>query len=99
MRGVAIAFVVVALASCFRGEFLAGTSCENDSECAPRYICMKDGGTTGGESTTGGIGVCGSPDYSPPPTSSDGTGTATSESGTSSATTGTSTETTGTTGG
>ncbi|MBC8068128.1 MAG: hypothetical protein IAG13_07330 [Deltaproteobacteria bacterium] len=39
--------VVLTSASCFVGEFLAGTVCERDSDCAPRYVCLFPTGTTG----------------------------------------------------
>jgi hypothetical protein len=73
--------VVLTNASCFAGEFLAGTVCERDSECSPRYVCLfptdttgADGGAmrdpttgTGGDATTGGpTGLCGAADLTPP---------------------------------
>lgn len=70
-----LALVVVALTSCFRGEFLDGTVCTADSDCGPRFVCIKDGGSTGGESTTGGEGICGVVENAPPSTSSESTGT------------------------
>ncbi|HWB74168.1 MAG TPA: hypothetical protein VG755_04415 [Nannocystaceae bacterium] len=70
-----LALVVVALASCFRGEFLEGTVCTEDSDCGPRFTCIKDGGTTGGDSTTAGDGICGVHDNAPPATTAGTSGT------------------------
>lgn len=39
-RTIALLLGVLACASCFRAEFLAGTVCERDSDCQPRYICL-----------------------------------------------------------
>ena len=67
--------VLLLLASCFRAEFLEGTACSDDRDCAPRFVCNPPDTSTSGESTGGGGGYCGEPDFSAPPTSSDSTGT------------------------
>ncbi len=102
--------VPLVLASCFRAEFLEGTACEDDRDCAPRFVCNPPDTSTGGESSGGG-GYCGAPDFTPPPTSSEtGTGDSTAMTGgtetgvpgtssTSSASTGTDGTTGGTSGG
>ena len=77
--------VIVVTSSCFRGDFLEGTVCDDDSQCAPHFVCIVDGSTTSGGSSGGPLGVCGSPDASP--TSSGSSGTSSGSSGTTTGTT------------
>jgi hypothetical protein len=80
-----LALVALALASsCFRGNFLEGTVCDDDRQCAPHFVCDKDGSTSSGGSSGAAQGVCKVPDNSPHGTSSGSStsGTTTGETST-----------------